>query len=66
MTTVKDLKAYLETLDENLEVRVMQEYYAGLGMGFGMESIDLEMPDKWGSSSNMMVFDTYILLGGNY
>jgi len=66
MTTVKDLKAYLETLDETLPIRVMQEYYAGLGMGYGMESVDLELPDGYGLSSNMAVFDTYILMGGNY
>lgn len=61
MTTVKELKAYLETLDENLEVSVMREYYQG--WSYTTESVDLVLPDKDGYSPNMDIYDTWIFLG---
>lgn len=62
-TTVKQLRDFLALLPDNLEVKVIKEYYAGLGMGFGTEMTDLELPDKYGYSENLNIYDDQLWLG---
>lgn len=62
-TTVAQLIEWLKTQDQNKMVCVVREYDAGGYMGTATEMVDLELPDEWGYSDTIDVFDNQIWLG---
>lgn len=63
MTNVAQLIEWLKTQDQNKIVFVVREYDAGGYMGSATEWVDLKLPDEWGYSDNIDVFDDQIWFG---
>jgi hypothetical protein len=60
-TNVKELIEWLKTQDENKKVFVMKEKY--VGYSYTTEFDDLVLPDKYGYSPNVDIFDNMIWFG---
>jgi hypothetical protein len=64
MTTVSQLIEWLKTQDQNKNVLVVREYYAGFGLGYATEMADLRLPTEENPYDvNVDVFDDSIWLG---
>jgi hypothetical protein len=61
MTTVKELIEWLKTQDENKRILVIREYDSGYYTS--TEMVDLILPDEFGYSPNVDIFDNTIWFG---